>query len=129
MNRSALCQYIASKPESCRDFPFGADVEVYRVNGKMFALLMTRNAIDQVNLKCDPHQAHGLRDIFPAVLPGYHMNKQHWNTVLLDGSIPEGELQRQVDHSYRLVVAGLPKKARLALELQYGCETLYRDSV
>lgn len=125
MNRSALCQYLASKPESREDFPFGADVTVYKVRGKMFALLTTRNGIDQVNLKCDPHQAAGLRDIFPAVLPGYHMNKKHWNTVLLDGTVPEGEIQRMVDHSYRLVVAGLPKKVRLAMELQYGREALY----
>lgn len=93
----------------------------------MFALLMHRGGVDQVNLKCDPDHASSLRDIFTAVQPAYHMNKKHWNTVSLDGTIPRGEIERLVDHSYQLVVQGLTKKQRQALEIKYGPEALYRD--
>lgn len=128
MNRTTLRRYLLSLPEAREDFPFGPETAVYRVNDKMFALLMHRHGLDQVNLKCDPQQAGMLRDIFSGVLPGYHMNKRHWNTVLLDGSVPPGELERQVDHSFGLVVRGLPKKQRTALEVRHGHEALYRDS-
>ena len=77
-------------------------------------------------MKCDPVQAQALRDIFPAVTAGYHMNKKHWNTVLLDGSIPRGELERMVDHSYGLVVKKLPRAERRFLELRYSSDVLYR---
>lgn len=126
MNRTELHQYLLARPACIEDYPFGPDAAVFKVQGKMFALLMTRGGIDQVNLKCDPDQASSLRDLFDAVLPGYHMNKRHWNTVLLDGTIPRGEIERQVDHSYGLVVRGLPKKQRQALEIKYGPDTLYR---
>ena len=92
----------------------------------MFALFTTDNGVDRINLKCDPDQAFILRDIFEAVIPGYHMNKRHWNTVILDGSIPRGELERMVDHSYALVVKKLPRKDRLPLELNYSPQILYR---
>lgn len=117
MNYVDVRQYLNSKPGAQEDFPFGPDALVMKVSGKMFALLFERAGVPQVNLKCDPHEAAMLRDIFPAVLPGYHMNKKHWNTVLLDGSVPEGELQRMIDASWRLVVAGLPKRARDAFAL------------
>ena len=78
-----------------------------------------------MNLKCDPDQALALRDIFTAVLPGYHMNKKHWNTIKLDGSIPEGEIQRMIDHSFALVVGGLSKKVREGMEVRHGREALY----
>ena len=79
-----------------------------------------------MNLKCDPEQALALRDIFTAVVPGYHMNKAHWNTVILDGSIPRGEIERMIDHSYGLVVKGLPKAQRTALEIRHGSDAIYR---
>jgi predicted DNA-binding protein (MmcQ/YjbR family) len=79
-----------------------------------------------MNLKCDPDEALALRDIFDAVLPGYHMNKAHWNTVVLDGSIPTGELERMIDRSFGLVVKGLKKTERLALEIRHGSDTIYR---
>lgn len=78
-----------------------------------------------MNLKCDPHEAVILRDIFPAVLPGYHMNKRHWNTVILDGSIPTGEIERMIDNSYELVVKGLKKVQRQALEIRHTKDILY----
>jgi predicted DNA-binding protein (MmcQ/YjbR family) len=119
-------KYLLSKPEAVEDFPFGPDVAVYKVRGRMFALLTTDKGVDRINLKCDPDQAFILRDIFEAVIPGYHMNKRHWNTVILDGSIPRGELERMVDHSYALVVKKFKKAERQALELSYGPERLYR---
>ncbi len=99
---------------------------MFKINKKMFALLTSRDGQAGVNLKCDPEQAFILRDIFEAVVPGYHMNKKHWNTVLLDGSIPCGEIERMIDHSYDLVVKGLTKKQRLALEIEFGPDNLYR---
>lgn len=80
-----------------------------------------------MNLKCDPMQAQELRDIFEAVIPGYHMNKKHWNTVILDGSIPNSEIERMIDHSYTLVVKGLRKKERSQLQLHYSDAVLFKD--
>lgn len=117
--------YLLSKPESLEDYPFGPDIRVLKIRGKMFATLVPGNGDGgRMNLKCDPDEAIMLRDIFPAVLPGYHMNKRHWNTVILDGSIPRGEVERMIDNSYRLVVAGLPARQRQALQIQYGKEQL-----
>jgi predicted DNA-binding protein (MmcQ/YjbR family) len=79
-----------------------------------------------MNLKCDPQQALILREQFASVIPGYHMNKTHWNTILLDGSIPEREILWMIDHSYALVVRGLPRAARTSLEIAHGREALYR---
>ncbi len=109
--------YMLSKPECVEDFPFGPDVAVMKVCGKMFATLSHHEGVANTNLKCDPHQALMLRDLFPAITAGYHMNKKHWNTLQLDGSIPPGEIQRLIDHSYDLVVAGLKKADRLRLSL------------
>lgn len=120
-----LRTYLLSKPEAEEDFPFGPEIAVFRVQGKLFALLGERNGVASVNLKCDPEQAIGLRDLFAAVTPGYHMNKRHWNTVLDDGSIPVGELQRMIDHSYALVVRGLRKSQRLGLQARHGKAALY----
>ncbi len=128
MNEKQLKQYLLSKPEAMEDFPFGAGVAVFKIEKKMFALLSSDRGVARVNLKCDPDQAFILRDIFTAVLPGYHMNKRHWNTVLLDGTIPRGELERMIDHSYALVVKKLNKAHRQALELTYGSEQLYRGA-
>ena len=92
----------------------------------MFATLGERLGNAQMNLKCDPAQAMELRDIFEAVIPGYHMNKKHWNTVILDQSIPPSEIERMIDHSYGLVVKSLKKSERVALEMAYSPEEIYR---
>lgn len=126
MNEQQCRQYFLQKPEAWEDYPFGVDVAVFKVASKMFATLGVRDGIACCNLKCDPDEAVALRDIFTAVLPGYHMNKRHWNTVLLDGSIPVPEIERMIDRSYGLVVRGMSRKERLPLELQYGKEELYR---
>lgn len=83
--------------------------------GKMFALTDVEN-FESINLKCDPEQAAQLREEFPAVLPGYHMNKKHWNTVLIDGSVGDKHLKAWIDDSYNLVVASLNKATRQELE-------------
>jgi predicted DNA-binding protein (MmcQ/YjbR family) len=126
MNYDEARAYLLGRPDACEDFPFGPEARVFKVRTKMFALLMTRNGQAQLNLKCDPEEALALRDVFDAVLPGYHMNKAHWNTVLLDGSIPVGELERMMDRSYGLVVRSLKKAERQALEVKHGSEALYR---
>jgi len=118
-------QYLLGKPEAMEDYPFGPDVAVMKVRDKMFATLGQEGGEGRMNLKCDPDKALALRDIFTAVLPGYHMNKKHWNTIKLDGSIPEGEIQRMIDHSFALVVGGLPKKVREGMEVRHGREALY----
>ena len=110
--------YLMSKPEAVEDYPFYPDVMVPKVRGKMFATLSERNGIAEMNLKCDPHEALALRDIFAAVKPGYHMNKKHWNTVTLNGTIPANEIRRMIDNSYLLVVKNLPKKSQVALLAQ-----------
>lgn len=126
MNYQSAKEYLLSKPEADESYPFGPDVLVPKVKGKMYATLSMNNNMPSMNLKCDPNQAHELRDLFKAVTPGYHMNKKHWNTVKLDGSIPKGELERMIDHSYALVVKKLRKSERLALELSYGKDQIYR---
>ena len=125
MDYTQAREYLLSKPEAIEDFPFGPDVAVFKICQKMFAAMGTeKNEQGQpegrLNLKCEPTQALMLREIFSAVVPGYHMNKKHWNTVILDGSVPQGELKRMVDHSYALVVKGLPKAKRQGLMAKYG---------
>lgn len=128
MNHVEARQYLLSKPEAFEDFPFGPEVAVMKVGEKMFATLLESAGSTRINLKCDPHEALILRDIFPAVLPGYHMNKRHWNTVLLDGSVPRGEIERMMDNSYSLVVKGMRKAERQALEIRHGRDALYRQA-
>jgi predicted DNA-binding protein (MmcQ/YjbR family) len=120
--------YLLGKPEAWEDFPFRLQVAVMKIGEKMFATLSGDEQSTSMNLKCDPHEALILRDIFPAIRPGYHMNKRHWNTVDLDGSVPAGELQRMIDNSYRLVIKGMPRQQRQALELRNGREALYGET-
>ena len=112
--------YLLSQPEAWEDFPFGINVAVMKIGKKMFATLAQSGDQASMNLKCDPDEALILRDIFPAITPGYHMNKRHWNTIVLDGSIPAGEIERMIDSSYTLVVRSLPKADRQALEIRHG---------
>lgn len=127
MDEQQLADYLAAKPEAELDYPFGPEAKVYKVAGKMFALLYSHGGEARVNLKCNPEQAQQLRDVFTGVLPGYHMNKRHWNTVLLDDDVPTTEIERQVDHSYGLVLSGLPKGKRRHFETCYPKEQLYCD--
>lgn len=119
-------QYLLDKPEAIEDFPFGPDVAVYKVRDKIFALMNAENEKAgsankgiRINLKCDPIEAEQLRMVFDAVIPGYHMNKKHWNTVIINGSIPDGEVRRMIDNSYKLVAKGLGKTvANLLLAME-----------
>jgi len=126
MNGDDARKYFLSRPEAIEDFPFRFDIHVFKIGKKMFGTLSYRDHIAYVNLKCDPEEAMVLRDVFDAVRPGYHMNKAHWNTVTLDGSIPTGEIERMIDRSYGLVVRKLKKNERIALEIKYGLEEVYR---
>lgn len=102
-------EYCLSKPGSTEDTPFGADMLCFRVGGKIYALL-DLELFEIVNLKCDPERAVELRERYEGISPGYHMNKKHWNTVKLDGSVPDPLLLELVDHSYNLVFNSLPKQ-------------------
>lgn len=99
-------------PEAVEGYPFGDEAAVFTVCGKMFALVSLSGPEGSVNLKCDPELAEALRGQFPAVTPGYHMNKRHWNTVALDGSVPDTTLTEWLEDSYDLVVARLPRSDR-----------------
>ena len=102
MNIEILREYCISKADVTEGFPFGEDTLVFKVNSKIFALVNLDGDLS-LNLKCDPAFAIELREKYSSVLPGYHMNKKHWNTVLLDGSIPDAEVFSWIDHSYNLV--------------------------
>ena len=127
MDHQQVHQYIIDKPEAVLQHPFGDEVHVYKVNNKMFATL----AIGKIgkgeqegeleywlNLKCDPEEAIMLRDIFQSIIPGYHMNKRHWNTIILDGTIPQGEIERMIDNSFLLVVNNMPKQEQRSILMQ-----------
>ncbi len=109
MEFNTLKKYLLSKSGAVEGFPFDAVTLVIKVSGKMFALVGINDDPLRLNLKCDPGKAEILREIYPAILPGYHMNKRHWNTVILDGSIADTEIWSMIDDSYALVVKGLPK--------------------
>lgn len=104
--------YCGAKKAVTEGFPFGEDVLVFKVAGKMFALLALNEMPLRVNLKCDPERAIELREQYESVLPGYHMNKQQWNTLVLGGELPDALVYELIDHSYDLIVASLTKKKR-----------------
>ncbi|HEX7516289.1 MAG TPA: MmcQ/YjbR family DNA-binding protein [Chthoniobacterales bacterium] len=112
MNIESFREYCLKKPAAIETTPFGPDNIVFKVEGKMFALAALDEVPPAVNLKCDPDLALELRDRYEQVRPGYHMNKKHWNTVELDGVIPQAEIKKMIDHSYELVVGSLPKSRR-----------------
>ena len=104
MDLEQFREYCLRKPGAAEGTPFGEDVLVFKVGGKMFALAALDEIPATANLKCDPDLALELRDRYEQVRPGYHMNKKHWNTVELGGEIPDLDLRKMVDHSYELVV-------------------------
>jgi predicted DNA-binding protein (MmcQ/YjbR family) len=109
MDLAQFREYCLSKAHATEGTPFGPDVLVFKVGGKMFALAALNEVPTTVNLKCDPDLALDLRDRYEQVRPGYHMNKKHWNTIEIESSIPDAELRKMIDHSYDLVVESLPK--------------------
>lgn len=109
MNPESIREFIIALPAVEETFPFDQQTLVFKVKGKMFALTDVDEFIS-INLKCDPERAAELREQHDAILPGYHMNKKHWNTVLLDGYLADKMIKELIVHSYQLVVAGMPKK-------------------
>lgn len=110
MNIEQLRAWCLSKPDVEETFPFGEDTPVYKVGGKIFLLTGFEYNPCQFNVKCDPELAVELRERYPCVEPGYHMNKKHWNTITCDGSVPDKLLREWIDHSYELIRKSLPKK-------------------
>ena len=102
MNIETLRDYCISKKGADESFPFGEDTLVFKVTGKIFALVNLDGDLS-INLKCDPAFAIELRERYSSVTPGYHMNKKHWNTVMLDGSVPDKEVFSWIDHSFDLI--------------------------
>ena len=109
MNVEQVRQICIEKKGVTEGFPFDDVTLVLKVGGKMFALI-DLDKIPSVNLKCDPERAFDLRERYEAIIPGYHMNKQHWNTVFLEGNLPDSLVAELIEHSYHLVYASLPKK-------------------
>jgi len=103
MNVEILREYCISKKNVTESFPFGDDTLVFKTQGRIFALVNLEGDLS-INLKCDPARAIELRERYSSVIPGYHMNKKHWNTVYIDGSVPDKEVFSWVDHSYDLVL-------------------------
>lgn len=112
MNIEEFRHYCLAKKAVTEEFPFDTVTLVFKVAGKMFALTGLDAETFSVNLKCDPEYALELRERYPEVQEGYHMNKKHWNTILFEGSLDDALLMSLIDHSYDLVVKGLPKKIR-----------------
>jgi predicted DNA-binding protein (MmcQ/YjbR family) len=111
MNIEAYRDYCIAKPGVTEHFPFDDKVLVFKVMNKMFALCDV-NTFESINLKCDPERAIDLRAEYPAIIPGYHMSKVHWNTLQMDGSLSDKLILELIDHSYDLIVKSLPKKVQ-----------------
>ncbi len=120
MRPAKLRKHCLSFPGSAETFPFGPQTSVFKVAGKIFAI--SRQDEDQlrVSLKCEPVLAEQLREAHPAVIPGYHLNKRHWNTVIIDGSLPERTIRDMIEDSYDLIVSSLPRSRRRALGWESG---------
>jgi predicted DNA-binding protein (MmcQ/YjbR family) len=112
MDAAELRRWCLQQPGAVEEFPFTAEHSVFKVAGKMFALSALGREPLEVNLKCEPELAVGLRNSYPAIRPGYHMNKRHWNTVTLDGSLSDEFVRDLVEDSYDLVVSALPKRVQ-----------------
>jgi predicted DNA-binding protein (MmcQ/YjbR family) len=117
MNPAELRDHCLSFTGAEETFPFGPETSVFKVAGKMFALSQLDADSLRVSLKCDPELAEALRGAHAAVIPGYHLNKRHWNTVIIDGSVPDEAIREMIEDSYDLVVSKLPRARRRALGL------------
>jgi predicted DNA-binding protein (MmcQ/YjbR family) len=117
MNIESFRDYCISKKGVTEEFPFDEQTLVFKVMGKIFALTDV-DIFESINLKCHPERVPLLREQYPAVRPGYYMNKKHWNTVMIDGSISDKVLEELIDHSYEMVVAGLTKAQKQQLGQQ-----------
>jgi predicted DNA-binding protein (MmcQ/YjbR family) len=114
MNIESLREYCLSKNGATEGFPFEETTLVFKVMGKMFLLTGLENEFS-ISVKCDPEKAVELRELYPAVIPGYHLSKKHWNTVFIDESLSDSLIQSFIDHSYQVVVLGLSRKRQMEL--------------
>jgi predicted DNA-binding protein (MmcQ/YjbR family) len=112
MNPTELRGWCLGQAGAIEDFPFGPENSVFKVAGKMFALSALERTPLEVSVKCEPELAVALRDAHLAIRPGYHLNKRHWNTITLDGSLPDQLVRDLIEDSYDLVVSALPKRVR-----------------
>lgn len=119
MNIEEFREYCLSKKGVTEDLPFDENTLVFKLMGKMFALTDI-DQFESINLKCDPDQAIELREKYASVQPGYHMNKKHWNTILVRGELSDTQLQHWIDHSYNLVMSKLTKKQKQDLNALEG---------
>ncbi len=117
-NIESFREYCLTKKVVTESFPFDEVTLVFKVAGKMFVLISLDSPEFNVSLKCDPERALELRESYPNIIPGFHLNKKHWNTVKIDGSFDKELLQELVDHSYNLVVKSLTKKKRFETGLE-----------
>jgi predicted DNA-binding protein (MmcQ/YjbR family) len=115
VDAAELRRWCLAQTGAVEDFPFGPEHSVFKVGGKVFAISALDRAPLEVSVKCEPELALQLRDTYAAIRPGYHLNKRHWNTVTLDGSLPEQLIRDLVEDSYDLVVSALPKRMRKQL--------------
>lgn len=115
MNIEEFREYCLSKPGVTEEFPFGETTLVFKVMAKIFTLTNLEGDWS-LNLKCDPERAIELREKYPAILPGYHMNKVHWNTIMMDGSLSPDLILKMIDHSYNLIVDKLTEKQKAELK-------------
>ena len=119
MDIHVLYDYCLQKKGSQEGFPFDEDTLAFKVEGKIFALINLKKweqGMQAINLKCDPDRAIALRDVYAEITPGYHMSKKHWNTIAMSNQVTWQLVTEWIDHSYDLVVAGLPRRTREALE-------------
>jgi len=118
MDKKSLISYCSSKPFATSDFPFDDEVMVFRICGKIFALLNIKSAENSISLKCNPELALILREEYKGVTPGYHLNKRHWNSVDCNSGIPEEKIIEMIDHSYSVTAKGLTKKQRREIDIE-----------
>jgi predicted DNA-binding protein (MmcQ/YjbR family) len=115
MNIEQIREYCLSLPGVTEDMPFGVDTLVFRVMNKIFALV-NLDGETRINLKCDPARAIELREEYPSIIPGYHMNKEHWNTLIMDGRLKRELIISLIDHSFKLIAESLPKAKKEELK-------------
>jgi len=120
MDATELRRWCLQQAGAIEDFPFGPETSVFKVAGKIFALSTLAGAPLAVSVKCEPELAAQLRHSYPAIRPGYHLNKRHWNTITLDGSLPDQLVRDLIEDSYDLVVSALPRRVREQLGWTLG---------
>lgn len=120
MNSEQFEKICLAKPEAELTYPFGPEAKVFKVGGKMFALMSNMNGAYGVNLKCEPDEASDLRLEYEGIKPGYHMNKDHWNTIEFESDVPDDLYEYLVDNSFALVVSSLKKSERERFRIVHG---------